>query len=135
MCTDGEMRVMADSAGAYSLGLIQALCVYEDSSHAIWVGTSSGLYRYKEGTSPSWERYSMIDGLPNDCISGILEDKKGRLWLTTSRGLSCFDLHKRNFCNYIKQDGLPNNQFMQSAVCSSKDGTFFLGTLNGVVFF
>lgn len=43
MCADGEMRVMADSAGAYSLGLIQALCVYEDSSHAIWVGTSSGL--------------------------------------------------------------------------------------------
>ena len=135
MCADGEMRVMADSAGAYSLGLIQALCVYEDSSHTIWVGTSSGLYRYKEGTSLSWERYSMSDGLPDDCISGILEDKKGRLWLTTSRGLSCFDLHKKNFCNYVKQDGLPNNQFMQSAVCSSKDGTFFLGTLNGVVFF
>jgi len=69
----------------------------------------------------------MSDGLPNDCISGILEDKKGRLWLTTSRGLSCFDLQKRNFCNYIKQDGLPHNQFMQSAVCSSRDGTFFLG--------
>lgn len=135
MCADGELHVMTDSAEAYSLGLIQALCVYEDSSHAIWVGTSSGLYRYKEGTSFSWERYSMSDGLPNDCISGILEDKKGRLWLTTSRGLSCFDLQKRNFCNYIKQDGLPHNQFMQSAVCSSRDGTFFLGTLNGVVFF
>lgn len=135
MCADGELHVMTDSAEAYSLGLIQALCVYEDNSHAIWVGTSSGLYRYKEGTSFSWERYSMSDGLPNDCISGILEDKKGRLWLTTSRGLSCFDLQKRNFCNYIKQDGLPHNQFMQSAVCSSRDGTFFLGTLNGVVFF
>ena len=135
MYADGEMQVMADSAGIYSLGLIQALCVYEDSSHAIWIGTTSGLYRYKEGSSSSWERYSMNDGLPNDCISGILEDKKGRLWLATSKGLSCFDLQKKNFCNYIKQDGLPHNQFMQSAVCSTKDGTFFLGTLNGVVFF
>ena len=135
MYAGGEVQVMVDSARVYSIGLIQALCIQEDSHRNIWVGTSSGLYRYKEESPSSWEHYSMADGLPNDYICGILEDKRGRLWLTTNRGLACFSPKERNFCNYTSEDGLPHSQFMRSGACQTKDGLFFLGTLNGVAYF
>ena len=124
MYAGGEVQVMVDSAWVYSIGLIQALCIQEDSHRNIWVGTSSGLYRYKEESPSSWEHYSMADGLPNDYICGILEDKRGRLWLTTNRGLACFSPKERNFCNYTSEDGLPHSQFMRSGACQTKRRTF-----------
>ncbi len=135
MYANGKVQVMVDSTSVYSLGLIQALCVQEDSHHTIWVGTSSGLYRYAEQSPSSWKHYSMKDGLPNDYVGNILEDQRGRLWLTTNRGLSCFDPATNTFRNYTKEDGLPHSQFTQAAVCKSRDGLFFLGTLNGVAYF
>lgn len=135
MYDNGEVQVMVDPARVYSIGLIQALCVQEDSHRNIWIGTSSGLYRYKEESPSSWEHFSMADGLPNDYICGILEDKRGRLWLTTNRGLACFSPKEKNFYNYTSDDGLPHSQFMRSGACQTKDGLFFLGTLNGITYF
>ena len=132
---DGKLEELHLSSSAYLHGLIQAFCVLEDSHHDIWVGTSTGLYRYKEGTSTAWEQYTMKDGLPNDFIYSILEDERGRLWLTTNKGLACFNREEGTFLNYTKQDGLPHDQFNYYGACKAQDGTFFLGSLGGVVYF
>ena len=46
----------------------------------------------------------MKDGLPNDFIYNILEDERGRLWLTTNKGLACFNTEEGTFLNYSKQE-------------------------------
>ena len=131
----GKLEELHLSSSAYLHGLIQAFCVQEDSHHNIWVGSSTGLYRYKEGASTAWEQYTMKDGLPNDFIYSILEDERGRLWLTTNKGLACFNREEGTFLNYTKQDGLPHDQFNFFGACKAQDGTFFLGSLGGVAFF
>jgi ligand-binding sensor domain-containing protein len=35
--------------------------------------------------------YTTTNGLPSDTPYGILEDEQGRLWLSTTNGLSRFD--------------------------------------------
>lgn len=77
----------------------------------------------------------MKDGLPNDFIYSILEDDRGRLWLTTNKGLACFNREEGTFLNYTKQDGLPHDQFNYYGACKAQDGTFFLGSLGGVAYF
>lgn len=77
----------------------------------------------------------MKDGLPNDFIYSILEDDRGRLWLTTNKGLACFNREEGTFLNYTKQDGLPHDQFNYYGACKTQDGTFFLGSLGGVAYF
>lgn len=132
---DGKLEELHLSSSTYLHGLIQAFCVQEDSRHGIWIGSSTGLYHYKEGAAAAWEHYTMKDGLPNDFIYSILEDERGRLWLTTNKGLSCFDREEGTFLNYTKQDGLLHDQFNYFGACKAQDGTFFLGSLGGVTYF
>lgn len=133
--TGGKLEELHLFSSTYLHGLIQAFYVQEDSHHDIWIGSSTGLYRYKEGASIAWEHYTMKDGLPNDFIYSILEDERGRLWLTTNKGLACFNREEGTFLNYTKQDGLPHDQFNFFGACKAKDGTFFLGSLGGVAYF
>lgn len=131
----GKLEELHLPSSAYLHGLIQAFCVQEDSHHHIWIGSSTGLYRYKEDAPTAWEQYTMKDGLPNDFIYSILEDERGRLWLTTNKGLACFNREEGTFLNYTKQDGLPHDQFNFFGACKAQDGTFFLGSLGGVAYF
>lgn len=132
---DGKLEELHLSSSTYLHGLIQAFCVQEDSRHGIWIGSSTGLYHYKDGAPATWKHYTMKDGLPNDFIYSILEDERGRLWLTTNKGLSCFDREESTFLNYTKQDGLLHDQFNYFGACKAQDGTFFLGSLGGVTYF
>ena len=63
---------------------------------------------------------------------GILEDKKGRLWLSTANGLSRFDPQTDSFRNYTESDGLQSNTFYPySAYSKSMSGQMFFGGPNG----
>lgn len=115
--------------------LIQASCIQEDSNHHIWIGSSVGLYQCPHETDKRFIRYSTKDGLPNNFIYGILEDGRGRLWITTNRGLSCFDPSEQTFLNYTVENGLSHNQFNSYGTCKTQDGIFFLGSLKGITYF
>lgn len=115
--------------------LIQASCIQEDSNHHIWIGSSVGLYKCPQGTDERFIHYSTKDGLPNNFIYGVLEDGRGRLWLTTNRGLSCFDPSEETFLNYTVENGLSHNQFNSYGTCQTQDGIFFLGSLKGITYF
>ena len=115
--------------------LIQAFYIQEDSNHDIWIGSSMGLYKCSGGNAREMVRYTMKDGLPNNFIHGILEDGRGRLWITTNRGLSCLNPTEKTFLNYTKQDGLSHEQFNTYGVCKTKDGMFYLGSLKGITYF
>lgn len=115
--------------------LIQAFSIQEDSNHQIWIGSSAGLYKSPDGSTKHQTRYSTQNGLPNNFIYGILEDGRGRLWITTNRGLSCFDPSEQTFLNYTVQDGLSHSQFNTYGACKTQDGIFFLGSLKGITYF
>ena len=115
--------------------LIQAFSIQEDSNHHIWIGSSAGLYKSPDGKPEHLTRYSTSDGLPNNFIYGILEDGRGRLWLTTNRGLSCFNPSEKTFLNYTRQDGLSHEQFNSYGTCKTQDGMFYLGSLRGITYF
>ena len=42
---------------------------------------------------------------------GILEDKAGRLWLSTKKGISRFDPQTETFRHYDVSDGLQGDEF------------------------
>lgn len=115
--------------------LIQAFCIQEDSNQHIWIGSSVGLYKSPDGSTEQQTRYSTDEGLPNNFIYGVLEDGRGRLWITTNRGLSCFTPSEQTFLNYTIKDGLSHEQFNSYGACKTQDGIFYLGSLKGVTYF
>ena len=47
------------------------------------------------------------DGLPDNAIKAIVEDRQGYLWVATENGLSRLDPLTKTFRNYSESDGLP----------------------------
>jgi serine phosphatase RsbU (regulator of sigma subunit) len=75
--------------------------------------------------------YTETDGLPNNYIYGILPDRKGRLWLSTNRGLCQFDPQTGATTNYQASDGLQSNEFNVYSFHQSPQGEMFFGGING----
>lgn len=53
------------------------LCLYEDSSHILWVGTDDAVYRYAD------DYLVRIPDLPSVNVTGMAEDRDGDLWIGT----------------------------------------------------
>jgi signal transduction histidine kinase/ligand-binding sensor domain-containing protein len=102
------------------------------NNDAIWLGTfGEGLIAYHPETDQS-ERYTMQDGLPNNVIYGILDDEYGRLWLSTNKGLSCFEPKSKTFINYDINDGLQSSEFNAGAYTKGVNGELLFGGINGM---
>lgn len=109
-------------------------CIYEARNGIFWIGTRSGLYSFDENKQ-AVKQYTMVQGLPNNVIHGILEDLSGRLWLSTNKGLSCFQPATGKFRNYTSNDGLQSNQFMENSCFQTSNGQMYFGGINGITTF
>lgn len=104
--------------------------IHETAKGSLWLGTQAGLNQF-DPAQQTFHRYTEKDGLPNNVILGILEDDQGKLWLTTNNGLSAFDPQNGNFKNYDASDGLQSNEFNSNAYFRSRNGTLYIGGING----
>ncbi len=98
---------------------------YCDKKNDLWVATGTGLYRTTD--RKHFLRYSNLDGLPSDRIMGILEDEKENLWISTTNGISKFNLKTNTFVNFDMSDGLLSKEFKRKSCFKSKDGKFYFG--------
>ena len=113
--------------------------VYEDSRGLIWVGTREGVNIY----NPDNDMLNYLtekNGLCNNNICGIAEDKNKNVWISTSNGL-CRIVTQRNhedgtynfgLYNYTHDDGLQSDEFNLGAMMVKNDGNVFFGGLNGI---
>jgi len=99
------------------------LCLYKDKLGYLWAGTSMGLnklIRYDKGI-PVFTRFTEKEGMPNNTIHGILEDKEHNLWLSTNKGIAKLvkDRSSYRIISYYQKDGLLNNEFSDGAFYES----------------
>ncbi len=60
-------------------------CLFESRDGAMWIGTSEGLARWKDGTVTA---FTTASGLPGNVIRALAEDNSGALWVYTDAGLA-----------------------------------------------
>jgi AraC-like DNA-binding protein len=116
----------------------QVNCVFTDSRGWDWVGTSSGLQVYKEKTDHLPVVYTKSDGLLNNVIHTIIEDKLHNIWVGTSFGLSCLmmDGNKLHFINsYNQWDNIPSESFVNGKALILPNGSIAMQMLDHVVEF
>lgn len=110
---------------------VLSLYISPHNPEVVWVGTNGGgLNKFNQNTN-QWKFYIEDDGLSNNAILGILEDKNKNLWMSTHRGLSRFNPGKEEFTNYYAEDGLQHNEFYQGAFYKGREGQFYFGGING----
>ncbi|HQY21134.1 MAG TPA: two-component regulator propeller domain-containing protein [Ignavibacteria bacterium] len=105
--------------------------ILKDSKNNIWVGTiENGLNKMTHGKK-GFKRYSTNEGLPNNCISGILEDDDGYIWISSNKGISKLNPESGSIKNYDVRDGLQSNEFNPWACLKLKSGKLVFGGING----
>lgn len=113
--------------------------VFEDSRGLIWVGTREGLNVYNSETD-SLNYITEKNGLCNNSICGITEDRSSNIWVTTSNGISRIVVQRNReegsfgygLYNYDTKDGLQSNEFNTGSILTKSDGSVIFGGLYGV---
>lgn len=98
-----------------------------DRSGGLWIGTSNdGLYRMANGIA---DHFGVPDGLSDDSVSDLFEDREGNIWVVTPNGIDRF--HRLSVLSFSSKQGLRG--VGGSAVLASRDGqTIWTSGLQGV---
>ena len=137
---NGRVETFTPSQGVPRMN-VRAL--YAESNGDVWIGSSgAGLLRYRKGRFSS---YTTAMGLFNDVIFVIVDDGRGRLWLTCNQGVSsvskadldAFDAGKVRAVtarSYGPVDGTRSAEFNGGAPAGTRDrhGRLWFPTLAGV---
>jgi ligand-binding sensor domain-containing protein/signal transduction histidine kinase len=118
-----------DTENSLSNNYVWSVC--EDSEGILWIGTNGGGLNRFDPKSGLFKVYNEKQGLPNDGIYGVLVDRNNFIWVSTNKGLSCFDPANESFKNYEVNDGLQGFAFNGGSYFLGNDGEMFFGGYNG----
>ena len=115
--------------------------IFEDRKGYLWIGTGriqpsfidasgdstdGGISRYDGET---FVTFDIADGLPDNRVNCITEDRQGHLWIGTWGGVSRYD--GQTFTNFTTKDGLADNEV--GDIVEDRQGHLWIGTRNGGV--
>lgn len=109
--------------------------IYCDHAGRIWVGAQGGGLCLYKPHSHTFEIFDESYSLSNDVIYKILEDSKGKIWVSTNKGISSFDDEKKVFRNFSYYNGVLQSTFNIGSGLKTADGQLFFGGLDGFNYF
>jgi len=119
---DGAQFRPIGRIGDVDLSNVRLTAVLPDGDDAIWVGTyGHGVMRLRDGHV---ETFGAAQGVPHQVIWGLVRDRTGRIWLSTSAGARVFDGTRWQpppLPSDLASDGV-------NAVYQSRDGLLWLAT-------
>ena len=134
-----------------------ALCT--DTRGWTWAGTADGLELFtdqeqtpdskpttqtadNQSASPNKQAHRIFyreNGLSNNFVQSIIEDRNNYIWVTTSNGISRIHINQENqeigFTNFNQLDGALEEEYIQGAIFESSDGTLYFGGIDGFTIF
>lgn len=131
-----KVRALRTKLDAPESGITEKItCFWQSADGALWMGSNGyGLYKRTVDKSgkETFTNYTTVQGLANNAVKGIVEDKNGLLWITTTNGLSMMNTQTGTFLNFSDNDGLPSSQFYWNSAVIGSDGLVYLGADNGL---
>ncbi|MDR2130425.1 MAG: response regulator [Odoribacteraceae bacterium] len=117
-----------------NIALGDILSISKGQQGTLYCGVSSGLMVIPDdGDAIMFDFY---DGMANDMVHGVLEDMSGYVWLSTNKGLTCYNPKERFFFNYSSPYRLPVFEFSDNAYWRHPvTGRLFFGGVDGLVWF
>ncbi len=112
------------NASAY----IVSMLFNEDGT--VWLGTEGGGLNLYDITTRRSRIFTVREGLPSDDIYSLQRDPRGRLWVSTGKGLALMENFRVSNLNYL---GDIDKEYNKSSFARLADGRFIYGSTNGVV--
>lgn len=109
--------------------------IMEDSEGRLWISTDRGGLSLYDKKTDRFKTYGIEQGLPDDVVYGVVEDKGKNLWFGTNKGLVRFTPSSSAIRVFNRHDGLPFDQFNYKSATYAPDGTVYMGGINGLISF
>jgi len=105
--------------------------IYETRNHDLWIVTNAGgITVYKADLQKS-DINKLVSTITD--ARGVVEDDKGRVWITTTNGLFRCSPFDEALSSYGFADGIPSPMFNAGAPKISADGTLYLCHTGGLL--
>lgn len=145
---DAGLQVISPTGAIQSFGLEQdfpgeaVFSTYTDESGVVWIAHDAGISRMQEGR---FTHYTIWDNHLPSAPFGLLEDRSGRLWMSSSKGIIVVEkksLNARvsdpeipvNWQLYDRRDGMVESECIAAVhAFRSRDGRLWFPTLKGLV--
>ena len=140
--SDGSIYFGTDGGGVfkYNRGNIDTVllktntiwCTFEDKEGNLYFATDDkGLIYYRNGV---WDTLSIEEGLSHNSILGILQDKRGKFYLSSDNGLNSVEFigDSIRIIRISDKEGLSANECNQGAYFRDRHSLLWFGTINGV---
>lgn len=103
----------------------------ESKSGIIYACTVGGGLNYFDPSSFRFIPIEAQNKFASESIYAALEDEKGNLWVSTSKGISKYDIGTKQIKNYSSEDGLQEGEFKPHSAFKAKSGMLYFGGVNG----
>ncbi len=110
-------------------------CIHLDNEENIWVGTTSGLFKFDKNVSNRTDYFlekSDSTSLSYNNVNTIFEDSGENIWIGTSRGLNLYLPEIDGFKRISIECGLENDNIC--AIEEDDDGNLWVSTRGGGIF-
>ena len=100
-------------------------CALRDSKGRLWLGTQNGLFliHNSQFIIHNCAEVTRMEGLANNCIRSLVEDKEGNIWVGSSSGISRVGAHEPfPILNLALSDGVPQVSMDERAATLLDDG-------------
>lgn len=110
-------------------------CVIPESKEKLWIGTNgNGLLAYNP-VLKTIKQFTINDGLSDNSVYSMLQDKEGNLWMGTNKGLNKYAPESNSIISFSDKDGILFEEFNTNAATALHNGNLAFGGINGFIVF
>lgn len=104
-------------------------------SQYLWIASAKGIKLVNRTNSSEQRQLELPPNWPKSAITGLVQDKQGLIWASTSTHLLCFSPQGKPLRIYNYQEGLFAAPFQYKSLKISENGVLIVGGKNGVSWF
>jgi len=97
-----------------------------------WIATNGGGLNRLDLKTDSFRIFNIASGLSSDALMAMLKDRKGNIWISSTRGMMKFNPTTFKIDKYDKSQGLQGTEFKYNAQCLLSDGRMMFGGVDGI---
>jgi signal transduction histidine kinase/ligand-binding sensor domain-containing protein len=132
---ESSERAGESNADSTTLSFRSASALLEDDEGTLWVGTAGGGLNRYDRAQKRFVCYTKREGLSDNVVYGLLSDRRGRIWISTGKGLTVFEPRTGRWASFDIRDGISADEFNSGSAARCADGTLCFGGVSGLTMF